>query len=205
VPSNLSAGEALEELKAGNARFVAGVPHAEPFNSHLAELAGGQSPFAIVLGCSDSRVPIDTIFDQTPGSLFVVRLAGNFVDSDGLGSIEFAVDHLKSKLIVVLGHENCGAVNLALKYVRDGSVQPGYVQEIINAIAPAVRATRDAEGDWYENAIAHNVKRNVDALTVKSQIIADAIDRHEAKVAGGIYSMRTGQVKFKFKASSSAP
>jgi carbonic anhydrase len=202
MPTNLSAAEALEELKAGNARFAAGVPHAEPFNSQLAELTGGQSPFAIVLGCSDSRVPTDIIFDQTPGSLFVVRVAGNFLDSDGLGSIEFAVDYLKSKLIVVLGHENCGAVDLALKYVRDGTGQPGYVQELINAIAPAVREARDETGDWYENAIARNVKRNVDALTEKSSIIADAVNRREAKVAGGIYSVRTGLVTFKFKVSS---
>jgi carbonic anhydrase len=205
VPTSLSAAEALEELKTGNARFASGVPRADPFNSELAALAGGQSPFAIVLGCSDSRVPIEIIFDQVPGSLFVVRVAGNFLDSDGLGSIELGVEHLKAKLIVVLGHEHCGAVDLALKYVRDGRGQPGYVQEIINAIAPAVRATRDEEGDWYENAIAHNVKRNVTALTAKSNIIADAVDRREVKVAGGIYSVRTGQVKFKVSSCDGYP
>lgn len=196
MPSSLSAAEALEELTAGNARFAAGIPRADPFNSKLAELAGGQSPFAIVLGCSDSRVPIEIIFDQTPGSLFVVRIAGNFVDSDGLGSIELAVEQLKSKLIVVLGHENCGAVDLALRYVRDGTGQAGYIQKLINTIAPAVRATRDEDGDWYHNAIAHNVELNVKALTARSNIVADAVDRGQVKVKGGIYSVRTGQVDF---------
>ena len=136
--ADLSPAGALELLQAGNARFVAGTPRSEPFGARVAALANGQRPFAVVLGCSDSRVPVEIVFDQAPGSLFVVRVAGNFLNRDGLGSIEFAIDALKSRLVVVLGHENCGAVGAALKYVQDGKTQPGHIQELVNAIAPAV-------------------------------------------------------------------
>jgi carbonic anhydrase len=187
---------ALETLKAGNARFVAGTPRSEPFSPRVAALANGQRPFAVVLGCSDSRVPIEIVFDQAPGNLFVVRVAGNFLNRDGLGSIEFAIDALKSRLVVVLGHENCGAVGAALGYVKDGKQQPGHIQELVDAIAPAVTATRGAAGDWYENAIAHNVELNVKAMTAGSKIVSDAVVRGDVQVIGGIYSVRTGLVAF---------
>jgi carbonic anhydrase len=194
--AQLQPADALELLKAGNARFVAGTPRFEPFGPRIAELANGQSPFAAVLGCSDSRVPIEIVFDQIPGDLFVVRVAGNFLNRDGLGSLEFAVDALKSKLIVVLGHENCGAVDAALKYVRDGIKQPGHIQELVDAIAPAVRAASNAGGDWHAGAIAKNVELNVAAMTAGSRIIADAVARGDVQVIGGIYSVRTGNVAF---------
>jgi carbonic anhydrase len=194
--AQLKPADALELLKAGNARFVAGTPRREPFGPRIAELANGQSPFAAVLGCSDSRVPIEIVFDQIPGGLFVVRVAGNFLNRDGLGSLEFAVNALKSKLIVVLGHENCGAVGAALNYVRDGIEQPGHIQEIVDAIAPAVRAASGSGSDWYAGAIAQNVDLNVAAMTAGSRIIADAIARGDVQVIGGIYSVRTGNVAF---------
>ncbi|HYL27654.1 MAG TPA: carbonic anhydrase, partial [Candidatus Nitrosotalea sp.] len=103
MPSRTSPAEALELLKEGNLRFVAGTTRREAYGPQVAELKLGQSPFAIVLGCSDSRVPIETVFDQDPGKLFVVRVAGNFLNNDNLGTIEFGVDVLKAKLIVVLG------------------------------------------------------------------------------------------------------
>lgn len=194
--AQLKPADALELLKAGNARFVAGTPRREPFGPRIAELANGQSPFAAVLGCSDSRVPIEIVFDQVPGGLFVVRVAGNFLNRDGLGSLEFAVDALKSKLIVVLGHESCGAVGAALNYVRDGIEQPGHIQELVAAIAPAVRAASSAGGDWHAGAIAQNVELNVAAMTSGSRIIADAVARGDVQVIGGIYSVRTGNVAF---------
>jgi carbonic anhydrase len=194
--ADLTPAGALELLEAGNARFVAGTPRSKPFGARLAALANGQSPFAIVLGCSDSRVPIEIIFDQAPGNLFVVRVAGNFLNVEGFGSIEFAVNALKSKLIVVLGHENCGAVAAALEYIRDGAGQPGHIQELVDAIAPAVRATRGRTGDWQENAIAQNVALNVKAMTAGSTIIAEAVARGDVQVIGGIYSVRTGSVSF---------
>jgi len=194
--AQLKPADALELLKAGNARFVAGTPRHEPFGPRIAELANGQSPFAAVLGCSDSRVPIEIVFDQIPGDLFVVRVAGNFLNRHGLGSLEFAVNALRSKLIVVLGHESCGAVDAALKYVRDGIEQPGHIQELVDAIAPAVRAAGSAGGDWYAGAIVQNVELNVAAMTAGSRIIADAVARGDVQVIGGIYSVRTGNVAF---------
>jgi carbonic anhydrase len=194
--ADLSPAGALELLQAGNARFVAGTPRSEPFGARVAALANGQRPFAVVLGCSDSRVPVEIVFDQAPGSLFVVRVAGNFLNRDGLGSIEFAIDALKSRLVVVLGHENCGAVGAALQYVQDGVKQPGHIQELVNAIAPAVTGTRDAAGDWHENAITRNVELSVKAMTDGSQIVSDAVARGDAQVIGGIYSVRTGLVTF---------
>ncbi len=194
--AELTPGDALELLKAGNSRFVAGTPRWEGFGARIAALANGQSPFGAVLGCSDSRVPVETVFDQQPGTLFVVRVAGNFLNSDGLGSIEFAVEALRSKLIVVLGHESCGAVAAALKYVRDGVEQPGHIQELVNALVPAVRATRGAAGDWHASAVAENVELTVKAMFARSRIIADAAERGDVQVVGGIYSVRTGNVTF---------
>jgi carbonic anhydrase len=196
VTSRSTPADALELLKAGNARFVAGMPQGEPYGPRAAELARGQNPFAVILGCSDSRVPIETVFDQVPGNVFVVRVAGNFLNGDNLGSIEYAVDILEAKLIVVLGHGNCGAVTAALTYVRDGVGQRGNIQGIVEAVAPAVRATRGFAGDWLENAIGQNVALNVKAMTAGSKIIADLVDAGEVQVIGGIYNVSTGRVAF---------
>jgi len=194
--AELEPADAVERLKTGNARFVAGAPRSQPFGARTARLANGQCPFGVVLGCSDSRVPVETVFDQEPGNLFVVRVAGNFLNADGLGSIEFAVDLLKSKVVVVLGHENCGAVGAALKYVRDGIEQPGHIQHLVNALAPAVRATRGIGDDWHASAVAENVELTVRAVLTRSRIIADAVERGDVAVVGGIYSIRTGNVAF---------
>ncbi|MBV8345951.1 MAG: carbonic anhydrase [Candidatus Eremiobacteraeota bacterium] len=194
--AELTPADALERLRAGNARFVAGTPRSEPFGARMAQLANGQSPFGVVLGCSDSRVPVETIFDQEPGKLFVVRVAGNFLNADGLGSIEFAVEALKAKLVLVLGHERCGAVGAALNYVRDGVEQPGHIQELVNAIVPAVQATRGGEGDWHASAVAANVELTVTAMLARSHIIGGAVERGDLAVVGGIYSIRTGNVAF---------
>lgn len=190
--------QALELLKSGNARFASGAPQAEPYGPRIAELASGQSPFATVLGCSDSRVPIETVFDQAPGSLFVVRVAGNFLNVDNLGSIEFAVEILKTNLIVVLGHGGCGAVSAALAYVRDGSGQTGHIQHLVDAVAPAVRATRDTSGEaaWLERAIARNVENNVAAIPARSDIVARPLEAGALWVVGAIYSVHTGRVNF---------
>jgi carbonic anhydrase len=190
-----SPAEALALLRAGNARFVAGKPQCGPLIARVAEVAAGQSPFAVVLGCSDSRVPIETVFDQVPGNVFVVRIAGNFLNNDGLGSIEYAVSVFKSKLILVLGHTSCGAVTAAVTFVRDGTTLPSHIQDVVAALAPAAEATRGSSGDWVANAIAENVKRNVQAAT-SSTIVADAVKGGSLQVAGGIYDLRTGSVAF---------
>jgi carbonic anhydrase len=188
--------KALALLKAGNARFVAGKPECAPLSSRVLELTGGQSPHAIVLGCSDSRVPIETLFDEMPGHIFVVRVAGNFLNADNYGSIEYAVAALKSKLIVVLGHTKCGAVGAAVAFAKDGTTQPGHIADLVAALSPAAEATRDVPGNWIANAIAENVKQNVAAMTSGSKIIADAVSAGDVEVVGGIYDLHTGRVTF---------
>jgi carbonic anhydrase len=185
---------ALALLEAGNARFVAGTPQSGALNSRRLELASGQSPFAVVLGCSDSRVPIETIFDQVPGNVFVVRLAGNYLNDDNLGSIEYAVAVLKSQLIVVLGHTHCGAVTAAVEHAKDGIMPPGHIANVVAAIAPAAEETRGLAGDWLENAIVRNVERNVKAIPARSEIVADAVASGDVAIVGGLYDLGTGRV-----------
>ncbi len=196
VIARLTPADALELLKAGNERFVAGTPQSEAFGPRIADFAGGQRPFAVVLGCSDSRVPIETIFDQVPGNVFVVRVAGNFVNDDNLGSIEYAVDVLKVQLVVVLGHASCGAVTAALAFIREGVRQRGHIQQIVEAVAPSVRAARALPGDWLEQSIAQNVALNVAAVTNGSKIVTQRVDAGEVQVIGGIYSVTSGRVAF---------
>lgn len=194
--ARLTPAEALELLKAGNERFVAGTPQSEAYGPRAADFAGGQNPFAVVLGCSDSRVPIETIFDQMPGNIFVVRVAGNFANDDNLGSIEFAVDVLKARLVMVLGHARCGAVTAAHAFVREGIRQRAHIQNIVEAVAPAVRAARKMPGEWLEEAIAQNVALNVAAITARSKIVSERVNAGEVKVRGGIYNVVTGRVAF---------
>jgi carbonic anhydrase len=192
----LTPGDALDRLKAGNARFVAGAPESDPYGPRVRDFAGAQNPFAAVLGCSDSRVPIETIFDQVPGNVFVVRVAGNFVNDDNLGSLEFAVEILKVRLIVVLGHGRCGAAMAALAFLREGIRQHGHIQGLVDAVAPAVRAARSMQGDWLENAIAKNVMLNVKALTSRSKIVAEPVDSGRVQVVGALYNVTSGLVSF---------
>lgn len=188
--------EALRLLKEGNARFVAGQSECSPLSARIFELESGQSPFAIVLGCSDSRVPIEWIFDQEAGNLFVVRVAGNFLNVDNYGSVEYGVAALKAKIILVLGHTRCGAVDAAVGYVRSGTEQPGHIADIVKAIVPAAREARGHAGDWLADAIAENVRRNVAAMTSGSEIVAEAVHEGRVAVIGGIYQLHTGRVIF---------
>ena len=145
--------EALERLMKGNERFVKGraiQPNGSP--EHRRELLAGQEPFAVVLGCSDSRVPPEIIFDCGLGEIFVIRVAGNILDDVVIGSIEYAVEHLGTRLVLVLGHESCGAVGASL----EGGEAGGHIDSIVNAIVPAVESVRAQKGDLYENAIKAN-------------------------------------------------
>ncbi|MBV9232522.1 MAG: carbonic anhydrase [Candidatus Eremiobacteraeota bacterium] len=192
-----SAADALKWLKEGNARFVSGEQRFEPKNARVLELAQGQNPYAVVLGCSDSRVPVETIFDADPGHIFVVRVAGNFLNADNLGSIEYGVAVLKSKLILVLGHTKCGAVTAAVDSAKDGIAQPGHIQNLVTAIMPAAEATRHVPGDWLANAVNENVRRNVLAMTAESTVIAGAVESRGVEVAGAVYYIHTGIVHFR--------
>jgi carbonic anhydrase len=195
-PAATTPDRALELLREGNARFVAGNAHCGPLTARRLELTQGQSPFAIVLGCSDSRVPIETVFDQMPGHIFVVRLAGNFVDENGLGSIEYGVAVLKATLILVLGHSSCGAVAATVGFVEEGTPQPGHIQGLVAAIEPAVTATKGRSGDWLSNAIAENVKLNVAAVRQRSTIVDDAATSGRLRAVGGVYDLHSGHVAF---------
>ena len=182
----------LERLMAGNARYVAGKAiHPDAGLGRRAELAKSQAPFAIILGCSDSRVGPELVFDQGLGDLFVARVAGNVVDPIVLGSIEYAAEHLHSTLIVVLGHERCGAVTAAL----GGGEAPGNIKALVEAIAPAVAASAEQPGDKLDNAIAENVRMQVANMRAKSAILDHLIADGKLKVVGARYDLDTGQVE----------
>jgi carbonic anhydrase len=188
---------ALQLLVDGSARFQSGHPvSCGPETERMVQLGHGQNPSVIVLGCSDSRVPQDTIFDQKPGNVFSIRVAGNFVTSDGLGSIEYGVVVLKAPLIVVLGHASCGAVHAAVDFVKDGTKQPGHIQGIVEAIAPAAKAAEGRPGTWLDNAIEANVRANVAALTARSSIVADAVKAGSLGIVGGVFDISTSHVRW---------
>lgn len=192
LPKTLGA-EHLQELMDGNARFVAGTPKSRPTSAQRMELASGQAPFAAILGCSDSRVPVEAIFDHGPGDIFVVRIAGNFVNADNLGSLEYSVAVLKSELVMVLGHSSCGAVKAATQAAK-GEHFPGHIQGIATAILPAAKATKSEPGDWVANATRENVRLNMHAVTSQSTILADAVNAGKLSVVGAVYDLRSGKV-----------
>jgi carbonic anhydrase len=178
----VSPDEALARLKEGNKRAASGrFAHPRHAPSTRTAVAKTQHPFAVVVSCSDSRVPPELVFDQGIGDLFVVRTAGEVLDSSGLGSIEYAVDHLGPRLIVVLGHERCGAVQAAV----DGGAAPPHVASIIQAIQPAVEEARRAGGDTVDLAVRANVRR------VVRQVSEDV----KVKVVGMVYDLDTGKVE----------
>jgi carbonic anhydrase len=181
---------ALARLKAGNHRFVANsVSGAKPTAARRAETANGQHPFAIIIGCADSRTAPEIIFDQSIGDIFVIRTAGNLVDDYGLGSIEYAVEHLGVRLIVVLGHEKCGAVQAAL----GGGDVPGHIHELVSAIHPAVRASKGRPGDPLVNAI-HENDAQVAAKIRKKVQLGDLAS--QIRVVEGYYNLHTGKVEW---------
>lgn len=190
----MSAKAALKNLMEGNARFAAGNPICRPLISRVRELASGQSPFATVLGCADSRVPVETVFDHEPGDIFVVRLAGNFMSDAALASIEYAVAVLKSPLVMVLGHTSCGAVKAAVDFVETKQPLPGHMQILASAIEPAATATRHEHGDWWQNAVRENVRLNAERLRDSTPILREAVAKGEAEIVGGVYDLSNGKV-----------
>ncbi len=189
----MSAGAALQNLLDGNARFTAGNPLCRPTIVDVRELASGQSPFATVLACADSRVPVETLFDHAPGDIFVVRLAGNFVSDAALASIEFATAVLKSPLIMVLGHTSCGAVQAAVEYARTGIKLPGHMHMLVDAILPAAKACEHQPGDWWGNAVVENARLNARILRESGPIMTEALQHGHAVVAA-VYDLSTGRV-----------
>ncbi len=188
-----SADALWAELMAGNKRFVAGKPRARALVPLRRKLAAGQSPHVIVLACSDSRVAPEILFDQTLGDLFVIRTAGNVVDTVALGSIEYAVDHLHSTVLVVLGHQKCGAVQAACS----GENMPSKnLDAIVEKINPAVTQAKSyAKGDGLvEAAIRENVHQSAKDVLVNSAILREAVKAGKLKVIEAEYEFDTGKV-----------
>jgi carbonic anhydrase len=187
--------EALQRLVEGNARYVAGQRTRTDFSVGRAALAKSQHPFAAILTCADSRVAPELVFDQGPGDLFVVRVAGNFVNDDGLASLEYAVNFLETPLIMVLGHSSCGAVDAAVKVVRDGLVLPGHLPEMIEPIRPAAEtALAQSPADPLATAISANVHNAVARLEAAEPILAERMGNKSLRIVGAHYDLETGQV-----------
>jgi len=186
--------EAIAKLKEGNGRYTNGkLQHPGQTTERRAELTKDQHPCVVIVSCSDSRVPPEIVFDQGLGDLFVVRVAGNVIDDHSLGSIEYAVDHLGVRLILVLGHQSCGAVKAAKETIAAKSKAPGHIQSLVTAIQPAVEAT--AKGDL-EATVEANVKNVVQAVRTSTPILKPKVDSGEVQVIGGYYSLDTGAVTF---------
>jgi carbonic anhydrase len=187
----------LDRLIAGNKRFMdMQATHANQNAERRTEVAAGQEPFAIIVGCSDSRVPPEIVFDQGLGDLFVVRLAGNVVDTDALGSIEYAADHLHVPLVVVLGHDKCGAVQAAVDASTSEGTVPGNVASIIAAIKPAVIEAQGESGNLLDNAIDANIRRVVNQIRNSEPGLKDEVAAGKLKVVGARYKLDTGEVEF---------
>lgn len=191
----MSAQAALYELEAGNHRFVEGKPICGPQTARRTALTHAQHPFAIVVGCSDSRVPIETIFDRNPGDIFAVRIAGNISSIDGIASVEYAAAVLKAPLLLVLGHSNCGAVSAAIAYVRHGTRAPGHIQDLVEKIAPAVRTTEHGSKDWLDAAIAANARQTAHQMIADSAILDQAVKSGALAVHTGVYDLASGRVR----------
>ena len=191
---SVAPAEAISKLKEGNGRYTSGnVQHPGQTAERRTELANTQHPFAAIVSCSDSRVPPEIIFDQGLGDLFIVRVAGNVINDEGLGSIEYTVDHLGTRLILVLGHQRCGAVDAARETIAAKGKAPGHIESLVQAIKPAVDAT--AKGDL-DATIKANVKNVVQALRSSTPILKAEVDSGKIQVIGGYYSLDTGAVTF---------
>ena len=187
-----TADEAIERLIAGNQRYVTAKqshPHQTP--ERRSELCEGQCPFAVILGCADSRVPPEVIFDQGLGDLFVIRVAGNIVDDGVLGSVEYAAEHLHTPLVVVLGHSNCGAVGAT---VAGGELE-GHLPALAAAIQPAVDEVKDLPGDLVDNAVRANAKMVAGQLKASRPVLADLVHAGELKIVAARYDIDTGLVE----------
>ncbi|MBB3771221.1 carbonic anhydrase [Angulomicrobium tetraedrale] len=195
--TTLTATQALDRLKAGNAAFVKGgacVPVGGP--EAIARLASGQAPFAVVVACSDSRTPPEHLFDARLGELFVIRVAGNTVDDTALGSIEYGVVVLGAPLVLVLGHSECGAVAAAVSMVTEKARFPGSISTMVEPILPAVLRAQGTTGDLVANAVRENVELVLDHVGQASVLISDAVRAGKARLAGGVYDLKTGEVGF---------
>jgi len=200
----LSADEALERLREGNRRFVAGRNRSSgaATHTHRAELADGQSPFAIILGCSDSRVPAEIVFDQGLGALFVIRVAGNIVAPSLIGSVEFAAAKFATRLVVVLGHTQCGAIAATIEQMTTPiENQSRNLRAIVDRVRPPIKMLMRTELGKDPEALARhavraNVEQSVDHMRHGSEILEQLIESDGLRIVGAEYSLETGAVTF---------
>ena len=176
-------------------RYVANQSRVRDFSPGRASRTQGQAPFAAILGCADSRVAPELAFDQGPGDLFVVRVAGNFVTPDGLASLEFGAAVLRTKLIMVLGHNNCGAVSTTITALQKGNTLPGHIADLVRAMKPGIEPVLKQSGDdLQQRAVIANVRYNAQRLQYAKPILAEMIAKNEVRVIGAVYDLATGRV-----------
>ena len=186
---------ALNLLLSGNERYVANKLNERDFSATRVARSQGQAPFAAILGCADSRVAPELAFDQGPGDLFVVRVAGNFVTSDGLASLEFGAAVLGTKVIVVLGHSSCGAVDATVSALQKGNDLPGHIADLVRTMKPGVEpALKQTGDDLAQRAVVANVRYNVQRLQQEKPILADMVASGKLRVVGAVYDLATGKV-----------
>jgi carbonic anhydrase len=195
-PENvMSPDAALDRLMEGNRRYQKGVARRHDFVAEREALVGGQNPYAAILSCADSRIAPEYAFDSSRGDLFVCRVAGNFVNPDNIASFEFGVEVLKTPLLLVLGHEACGAVKSTISSIADNTTLPGHLPSLVAALTPAVKGVAGRPGDQLENATKENVRLNVEALKTAAPLLSAAVNDKRVKIVGGIYRLATGQVE----------
>lgn len=195
APNAIAPEAALKRLMDGNGRYVANAPSERDFSAGRAARAVAQYPFAAILSCADSRVAPELAFDEGPGELFVVRLAGNFVNDDGLASLEYGAKFLGTPLIMVLGHTNCGAVDATIKVLKDNAKLPGHLPDLVNSIKPAVeKAKAQKPANLLDAAITANVALNVERLKTARPILSKMVADGKVKVVGAVYDLATGKV-----------
>ena len=200
----IPANEALQRLRDGNARFVSGIRSLDTMASQMrrGEMVSGQAPLAVVIGCSDSRVPVEMVFDQGLGDLFVIRVAGNIVARSQIGSVEFAAEKFGTRLVVVLGHSHCGAVEATLQELkRTAGTQSRNLRSIVDRIRPSVEGLLDPElgadsAALMRVAIRTNVRVAANSLRHGSDIVEQLIEDGNLLVVGAEYSLETGEVDF---------
>lgn len=186
---------ALARLMEGNARYAAGKMNERDFSAGRAARTQGQVPFAAILSCADARVAPELAFDQGPGELFIVRVAGNFVTPDGLGSLEYGAAVLGTKVIMVLGHNNCGAINATIGALQKGNTLPGHIAGLVTAMKPAIEPVLKTPGpDMAQRAVVANVQAQVRRLQTEKPILGEAVAAGKLKVVGAYYDLATGKV-----------
>ena len=192
----LSADEALQRLVEGNRRYVADKAlHPNQTESRRAEVAQGQHPFAAILGCTDSRVPPEIIFDRGLGDLFVIRSAGQVLDEAVIGTLEFGIVELAIPLLVVLGHSNCGALHATIEALERGAEPEGSVRYLVESIRPAVERAKGQSGDLLDNAVRINLELVLNRLR-ESRVLSEALHKGWLKIVGARYDLNTGVVEF---------